>query len=97
MKVVKVEATDDKKGNDVWYNVHLENGMIYRRSSSVPLDWEGKIKEFIIELGKTLPADKYEEVKENCDKYSSNIAIEYFGNKITYNKEKFLVFLVIKF
>lgn len=48
LKVVKVEATDDKKGNDVWYNVHLENGMIYRRSSSVPLDWEGKIKEFIV-------------------------------------------------
>ena len=48
LKVVKVEPTDDKKGNDVWYNVHLENGMIYRRSSSVPLDWEGKIKEFIV-------------------------------------------------
>ena len=48
LKVVKVEATDDKKGNDVWYNIHLENGMIYRRSSSVPLDWEGKIKEFIV-------------------------------------------------
>ena len=48
LKVVKVEATDDKKGNDVWYNVHLENGMIYRRSSSVPLDWEGKMKEFIV-------------------------------------------------
>lgn len=48
LKVVKVEATEDKKGNDVWYNVHLENGMIYRRSSSVPLDWEGKVKEFIV-------------------------------------------------
>ena len=48
LKVVKVEATDEKKGNDVWYNVHLENGMIYRRSSNVPLDWEGKIKEFIV-------------------------------------------------
>ena len=48
LKVVKVEPTDDKKGNDVRYNVHLENGMIYRSSSSVPLDWEGKIKEFIV-------------------------------------------------
>ncbi len=47
-KVVKVEATDEKKGDDVWYNVHLENGMIYRRSSRIPLDWEGKIKEFIV-------------------------------------------------
>ena len=47
-KVVRVEATDDKRGDDVWYNVYLENGMIYRRSSRIPLDWEGKVKEFIV-------------------------------------------------
>ncbi len=47
-KVVKVEATDEKKGDDVWYNVYLENGMVYRRTSRFPLDWEGKIKEFIV-------------------------------------------------
>lgn len=47
-KVVRVEATNEKKGDGIWYNVHLENGMIYRRSSRVPLDWEGKIKEFIV-------------------------------------------------
>ena len=47
-KVVKVEATDQKKGDDIWYNVYLENGMIYRRTSKAPLDWEGKIKEFIV-------------------------------------------------
>ena len=47
-KVIKVEATDEKKGDDIWYNVHLENGMIYRRTSRIPLDWEGKIKEFIV-------------------------------------------------
>lgn len=47
-KVVRVEATDEKKGDDVWYNVYLENGMVYRRTSRVPLDWEGKIKEFIV-------------------------------------------------
>lgn len=47
-KVVRVEATDEKKGDDVWYNVYLENGMVYRRSSRIPLDWEGKIKEFIV-------------------------------------------------
>ena len=47
-KVVKVEATDEKKGDDVWYNVYLENGMVYRRTSKLPLDWEGKIKEFIV-------------------------------------------------
>jgi hypothetical protein len=28
----------------------------------------------------------YEEVKENCEKYSQHIAIEYFGNKITYKE-----------
>ncbi|MBQ3944191.1 MAG: type II CRISPR RNA-guided endonuclease Cas9, partial [Alphaproteobacteria bacterium] len=47
-KVVRVEATEEKKGDDVWYNVYLENGMIYRRTSRIPLDWEGKIKEFIV-------------------------------------------------
>ena len=47
-KVVRVEATDEKKGDDVWYNVYLENGMVYRRSSRIPLDWEGKVKEFIV-------------------------------------------------
>lgn len=47
-KVVRVEATDEKKGKDTWYKVRLENGMIYRRPSSVPLDWEGKVKEFIV-------------------------------------------------
>lgn len=48
LNVVSVEATDDKKGKDIWYNVHLENGWIYRRTSNVPLDWVGKIKEFIV-------------------------------------------------
>ena len=47
-KVIRVEATDEKKGDDIWYNVYLENGMVYRRSSRIPLDWEGKIKEFIV-------------------------------------------------
>lgn len=47
-KVVRVEATEEKKGDDVWYNVYLENGMIYRRTSRIPLDWDGKIKEFIV-------------------------------------------------
>ena len=47
-KVVRVEATDEKRNDDVWYNIYLENGMIYRRSSRIPLDWEGKTKEFIV-------------------------------------------------
>jgi CRISPR-associated endonuclease Csn1 len=47
-RVLKVEATDEKKGDDIWYNVYLENGMAYRRTSKTPLDWEGKVKEFIV-------------------------------------------------
>lgn len=47
-KVVRVEATNEKKGNDIWYNVYLENGMIYRRPSRFELDWVGKVKEFIV-------------------------------------------------
>lgn len=46
--VIKVEATGEKKGDDEWYNIYLENGMVYRRTSRVPLDWEGKTKEFIV-------------------------------------------------
>jgi len=48
LKVIDVIATDDKKGDEVWYNVHLENGWIYRRTSKVFLDWVDKIKEFIV-------------------------------------------------
>lgn len=47
LKVLKVEADNEDKG-DIWYNVYLENGMIYRRKSKTPLDWENKIREFII-------------------------------------------------
>lgn len=48
LRVVRVESTDDKKGDDQWYNVHLENGWIYRRTSRVPLEWAGKVKDFIV-------------------------------------------------
>lgn len=48
LKVVSVEETNEKKGNDTWYNIHLENGWTYRRTSKYPLDWEGKVKEFIV-------------------------------------------------
>lgn len=48
LKVVSVEPTEEKKGQDTWYNIHLENGWIYRRASNIPLDWKGKIKEFIV-------------------------------------------------
>jgi len=48
LEVVAVEDTGEKRGKDTWYNVHLKNGWIYRRTSSVPLDWVGKVKEFIV-------------------------------------------------
>ena len=48
LKVIAVEDTGEKKGKDTWYNVHLENGWIYRRTSNVFLDWIGKTKEFIV-------------------------------------------------
>lgn len=48
LKVVAVEDSGEKKGKDTWYNVHLENGWIYRRTSNIPLDWVGKTKEFIV-------------------------------------------------
>lgn len=49
LQITDVVATGDKTGKDeVWYNVHLENGWIYRRTSKVPLDWKGKTKDFIV-------------------------------------------------
>ncbi|MDL2313014.1 type II CRISPR RNA-guided endonuclease Cas9 [Bacteroidales bacterium OttesenSCG-928-B11] len=50
LKVVDVTADEPQKGKtDIWYNVILENGWIYRRSSKNPLfDWIGKEKEFIV-------------------------------------------------
>lgn len=49
LRIDKVEATDEKKGDNIWYNLYLENGWIYRRQSKIPLfDWEGKTKEFIV-------------------------------------------------
>jgi CRISPR-associated endonuclease Csn1 len=50
LKVVDVTADEIQKGKtDVWYNIVLENGWIYRRSSKNPLfDWLGKTKDFIV-------------------------------------------------
>lgn len=48
LKVIEVEDSGEKKGKDIWYNIKLENGWIYRRTSKEKLDWEGKIKEFIV-------------------------------------------------
>ena len=49
LRVVKVIDSGEKNSKDeVWYNVVLENGWIYRRTSKTPLDWVGKIKEFVV-------------------------------------------------
>ena len=68
-KVIRVEATGERKGDDLWYNVYLENGMIYQRPSRIPLDWEGKIKEFIVttdlEKDGSPKKNKYGEIKRS--------------------------------
>ncbi len=55
LKVVDVKATDQKKGDEIWYQVILdkkdEDGTpwIYPRKSKEPLDaWIGKVREFIV-------------------------------------------------
>ena len=48
LKVVDVVDTGDKKGKDTWYDVMLENGMVYHRSAPQKPDWTGKVKEFIV-------------------------------------------------
>lgn len=63
LKVVDVQDSGDKKGKDTWYNIVLENGWIYRRTSSGPLNWIGKIKEFIV----TTSLDDDGEPKKNQD------------------------------
>ncbi len=48
LKVISVEEAEPAKGGEKWYNVNLENGFVYRRTSKQPLDWVGKIKDFIV-------------------------------------------------
>ncbi len=48
LTVENVVDTGERKGKNTWYNVHLNNGLIYKRSSDRPLDWIGKEKEFIV-------------------------------------------------
>lgn len=48
LKVISVEDSGERKGKDVWYNVRLEKDFVYRKASSVPLDWVGKVKEFVV-------------------------------------------------
>jgi len=62
--VTDVIDSGDKKGqHEIWYNVHLENGWIYRRPSKTFLDWKGKTKEFIV----TTDIDEKGNVKKDKD------------------------------
>ena len=50
LKVIEVTADEPQKGKpDIWYNIILENGWIYRRLSKTPLfDWKEKVRDFIV-------------------------------------------------
>lgn len=65
MKLTVIDVIDsgEKKGKATWYNVKLDNGLIYRRASEQPLDWIGKEKEFII----TTKLEKDGSVKKDKD------------------------------
>ena len=71
LKVVSVEAAEEGKGGNTWYNVILENGWIYRRQSKIELnDWVGKVRPFIVTTeyeidGITIKKDKNGEVKRS--------------------------------
>jgi CRISPR-associated endonuclease Csn1 len=46
---VTLDEESNKGKEEKWYNLELENGWTYRRSSKTPLyDWIGKTKEFIV-------------------------------------------------
>jgi CRISPR-associated endonuclease Csn1 len=48
-KVVNVTNEEPNFKKEIWYNVTLENGWVYRRKSTISLDdWIGKTKEFIV-------------------------------------------------
>lgn len=46
--VTDVVDTGEVNKGRTWYNVLLDNGWVYRRQSSYPLDWKGKKKNFIV-------------------------------------------------
>jgi len=48
LRVVHVIKTNEESKGKTWYEVELENGWIYRRQSAYPLDWEGKVRDFIV-------------------------------------------------
>ena len=73
-KVVDIIETDSKNKKGTWFEIHLENKLIYKRNTDKPLNewkeyWEEKEKSFI----KTVKIDKYgntEKDKEGNKRYS---------------------------
>ena len=47
LKVVDVVDSGDRKGDNIWYNIILENGWIYHKPSRIPLDLIGKTIDLI--------------------------------------------------
>ena len=54
LRVVDVVDTGVRKGKDTWYDVILENGMVYHRAAPTMPEWKNMVKEFIVttQLGK---------------------------------------------
>ena len=63
LRVEKVEDTGKKEGRKTWYNIILSNGLVYKRTSEIPLEWEDKEKEFIV----TTHLEKDGSVKKDKD------------------------------
>lgn len=47
-KVVSVRDTGEKSKGKTLYEICLENGWCFNKESKYPIDWEGKIKNFIV-------------------------------------------------
>lgn len=47
-KVVRVDDTGERKGKNVYYDITLENGWVYRYAARIYPDWVGQVKEFIV-------------------------------------------------
>lgn len=48
LKVIAVKDSGEKKGKETWYDIELENGMVYQRTAMIKPEWEGKVIELII-------------------------------------------------
>ncbi len=48
LRIVSVTPKEQDKKKGTWYDILLENGLVYRRALSTQPQWEGQTKEFII-------------------------------------------------